>query len=124
MVFVDEGERGWRDTHVTTQPPAPVDQNVQVVAPVRIRPAPIQRPMRPVAPTPPLSLGCIGSFVRLLLFAAVVWYGGKWLLSIPEVRTLANAAMTGSFSDDQLNSAIHAVRAQILQLLGVSSSSR
>jgi hypothetical protein len=80
--------------------------------------------MRPVPSTPPLSLGCIGGLVRLLLFVAVVWYGGRWLLSIPEVKTLANAAMSGSVSDDQLNAAINAVRTEILQLLGVTPSSR
>ena len=126
MVFIDESERRWRDTHDARQPPAPVDQNVTVAAtPVRLRrPAPLQRPARTVPAPPSLSLGCIGGLVRLLVFAAVVWYGGRWLLSIPEVKSLANAAMSGSFSDEQLNAAINAVRTQILQLLGLPSSSR
>ena len=126
MVFIDEGERRWRETRESTQPPAPVDQSVSVQAtPVRMRrPAPVQRPVRPVPSTPPLSLGCIGGLMRLLLFVAVVWYGGRWLLSIPEVKTLANAVLTGSVSDDQLNTAVNAVRTQILQLLGVTPSSR
>ena len=60
--------------------------------------------------------------MRLLLFAAVIWYVGRWLLSIPEVKKLADAWMAGSYSDDQVNAAINAVRSQVLQLLGVSPS--
>ena len=126
MVFIEERERRWRETHAATQPPAPVDQTVRVqTTPVRTpRPAPVQRPARPVPVRPPLSLGCIGGLVRLLLFVAVVWYAGRWLLSIPEVKTLANAVMSGSVSDDQLNTAVNAVRTEILQLLGITPSSR
>jgi hypothetical protein len=76
-----------------------------------------------VPSTPEFSLGCVGGLVRLVLFVAVVWYGGRWLLSIPEVKTLANALMSGSFTDEQLNAATNAVRTHILQLLGVSPSS-
>jgi hypothetical protein len=61
--------------------------------------------------------------VRLIAFGAVIWYGGRWLLSIPEVQSLVDALLSGSFSDDQIAAAIDAVRAQILQWLGASTSS-
>jgi hypothetical protein len=58
------------------------------------------------------------------VFVALAWYGGRWLLSIPEVKRLWDAWMAGSFSDDQVTAAINAVRTQILQLLGASPSTR
>ena len=56
--------------------------------------------------------------MRLLIFGAIVWYVGKWLLAIPEVRTLVNAFTSGALTDDQLNAAGAAIRVHLLQLLG------
>jgi len=56
--------------------------------------------------------------VRLLIFGAIVWYVGKWLLAIPEVRALVNAFISGALTDDQLNAAGTAIRDHLLQLLG------
>ena len=56
--------------------------------------------------------------MRLLIFGAIVWYVGKWLLAIPEVRVLVNAFISGAFTDGQLNAAGTAIRDRLLQLLG------
>ena len=56
--------------------------------------------------------------MRLLIFGAIVWYVGKWLLAIPEVRALVNAFTSGAFTDDQLNAAVTAIRDHLLGLLG------
>jgi hypothetical protein len=70
----------------------------------------VSRPARPA--------GCLAALVRLLIFGAIVWYVGKWLLAIPEVRALVNAFMSGALTDDQLNAAGTAIRDHLLQLLG------
>jgi len=62
--------------------------------------------------------GCLAALVRLLIFGAIVWYVGKWLLAIPEVRALVNAFTSGALTDDQLNAAGTAIRGRLLQLLG------
>jgi hypothetical protein len=61
--------------------------------------------------------------VRLIVFGAAIWYGGRWLVSIPEVKSLVDALRGGSFSDDQITAAINAVRTHILQWLGGWTSS-
>ena len=64
--------------------------------------------------------GCLTGLVRLGLLLAVLWYGSQWLLSIPEVVTLRDAVMSGSFSDDQVSAASEAVQARVRQLFGAS----
>jgi hypothetical protein len=122
MVFIDESELPGREARDVARLTAAAQHVDDLPArPARApRPGTVQRPKLPVESTAAPSLGCLGSVVRLLLFAAVIWYGGRWLLSIPEVKRLADAWMAGSFSDDQVNAAINAVRTHILQLLGVS----
>ena len=58
-----------------------------------------------------------------MVFGAIIWYGGRWLLSIPEVNLLVDALRGGSFSDEQITAAIDAVRTHILQFFGLSTSS-
>src|SRR5262245_54110049 len=118
MVFVGESERHQR----IAQPgrPASVDQSV------RFGSTPVDVPRRTTIqrPTPRMpsaaSLGCLATVVRLAFVGAVFWFGGKWLLSIPEVRTLISAFRSGAFSDDQVSAAIDAVGAHIRQLFGAS----
>ena len=105
----------------------PVEQSVDDLAP-RHRPA---RPARSTSVQPPpratastasgpakAAAGCLAAIVRLAIFVAIIWYAGKWLIGIPEVRTLLNAFMSGAFSDDQLNAAVTAIRDHLLRLLG------
>jgi len=121
MVFVDESERQRRDARESREPTAA--EHSEEIARTHVdvpRRAQIQRPRLRKASASASSLGCAGCLVRLALFAVVVWYGGRWLLSIPEVRTLLTALRSGAFSDDQVNAAINAVRIHILQLVGAS----
>jgi hypothetical protein len=64
--------------------------------------------------------GCLTGLVRLGLLLAALWYGSQWLLSIPEVVTLRDAVVSGSFSDDQVSAAGEAVQARVRQLFGGS----
>jgi len=120
MVFADESERHRRGARAGR--PATVDQSVSFGATPDAVPkrAPIERPAPRVASASVSSLGCIGGLVRLALFVFVVWYVGKWLVSIPEVAMLIAAFRSGSFSDSQVTAAIDAVRTHVLQLFGVS----
>jgi hypothetical protein len=122
MVFIDESELRWREAGEVARLTA-ADQHVDdfPTTPARApRPESVPRLKFPVESTAAPSFGCLGSVVRLLLFVAVIWYAGRWLLTIPEVKRLADAWMAGSYSDDQVTAAINAVRTQVLQLLGVS----
>lgn len=126
--FVEELELVKRDAGQILDGASAVDQrgDVDATPPPRAeRPRSIQRRKRDRASTPVQgqSLGCFGCLGRLIVFGAVIWYGGRWLLSIPEVQSLVDALRGGSFSDDQITAAIDAVRAQVLQLLGASTSS-
>jgi hypothetical protein len=118
--FVEEPELVERDASqvlradVDATPPTPAE---------RPRSSRRRKPDRASTPVQRQSLGCFGCLVRLIAFGAVIWYGGRWLLSIPEVQSLVDALLSGSFSDDQIAAAIDAVRAQILQWLGASTSS-
>jgi hypothetical protein len=126
MVFIDESELRSREASEVDRLTA-AGQHVDdlPITPARApRPGTVQRPTLRVESIATPSLGCLGGVVRLLLFVAVVWYGGRWLLSIPEVKSLVDAWMAGSYSDDQVNAAINAVRTQVLQLLGVSPTTR
>ena len=119
MVFVDKGERPWRDAR-PNRPAPPAHAGTQADLPKR---APIQRPKPPMASAPASSLGCLAGLVRLALFVIVVWYVGRWLLSIPEVSRLVSALRSGAYSDDQVSAAFDAVRTHLLQLVGVSPAS-
>ena len=126
MVFIDESELRSREASEVDRLAA-AGQHVDDLPtmPARApRPVSIPRLKRPIASTAAPSFGCLGSLLRLLLFIAVLWYGGRWLLSIPEVKRLVDAWMAGSYSDDQVNAAVNAVRTQVLQLLGVTPASR
>ena len=128
MVFVDEGERRSRIVDDIARQTSQIDNGA--VTPTALPQAPrsttVQPRVQPRIPRPPSpsGLGCTGCLVRLVLFAIVIWFAGKWLLTIPEVRTLVSSFLSGSFSDDQVTAAINAVRANILQLLGGTTSSR
>lgn len=65
--------------------------------------------------TPPRSTGCLLALVRLLIFAAIVWYVGRWLFAIPEVRAVVDALASGSVSDEQLKAAVTAIRDHVFQ---------
>lgn len=52
-----------------------------------------------------------------MLFAVALWFTGRWLLSIPEVRTLGEGILNGGFSDDQWNAAARAIRDSLADLL-------
>jgi hypothetical protein len=122
MVFIDERELRSREASEADRLTA-AGQHVDDLpsAPARApRPGTVLRPTLRVESTAAPSLGCLASIVRLVFVAAVVWYVGRWLLSIPEVKRLADAWMAGSYSDDQVNAAINAVRTQVLRLLGVT----
>jgi hypothetical protein len=122
MVFIDESELRYREASEADRLTA-AGQHVDdlPIPPARTpRPRTVQRPTLRVESTAAPSFGCLGSVIRLLLLVAVVWYGGRWLLSIPEVKKLVDAWMAGSYSDDQVTAAINAVRTQVLQLFGVS----
>jgi hypothetical protein len=122
MVFADEGERPWHDAPPNR--PASIS-HLGGTARAQIdvaRRAPIQRPESRVSPSVS-SLGCVAGLARLALFAVVVWFVGKWLLSIPEVSTLVNSLKSGVYSDYHVNAAIDAVRTHVLQLFGVSPAS-
>jgi len=124
MVFIDESELRYREASEADRLTA-AGQHVDdlPITPARSRrPESVPRLKIPVESTAAASFGCLGGIVRLLLFAAVIWYVGRWLLAIPEVKRLADAWMAGSYSDDQVTAAINAVRTQVLQLLGVSPS--
>jgi hypothetical protein len=58
--------------------------------------------------------------VRVVIYVAIVWYVGRWLVAIPEVRALVNAFISGAFTDDQLNAAVSAIRDHLVRLLGVN----
>ena len=122
MVFIDESELRYREASEADRLTA-AGQHVDdlPIPPARTpRPRTVQRPTLRVESTAAPSFGCLASVIRLLLLVAVVWYGGRWLLSIPEVKRLVDAWMAGSYSDDQVTAAINAVRTQVLQLFGVS----
>ena len=126
MVFIDESELRYREASEADRLTA-AGQHVDdlPIAPARApRTGRVQRPTLRVESTAAPSFGCLGSVSRLLLLGALVWYGGRWLLSIPEVKRLVDAWMAGSYSDDQVTAAINAVRTQVLQLLGVSPTTR
>jgi hypothetical protein len=74
--------------------------------------------MASTARGPARPAGCLAAVVRLVIFGAIVWYVGNWLLAIPEVRALVNAFTSGAFTGDQLNAAVTAIRGRLLGLLG------
>jgi hypothetical protein len=80
-----------------------------------IQPAPSPAARRPSPAA--ASTGCIAGLVRLVIFVAVIWYGGGWLFGIPEVAHLRDAMLTGSFSDQQVNAALDAIREHVAELL-------
>jgi hypothetical protein len=124
MVFVNEHERLRRDPGARGAVPVPAHGVDVAATPIDVpKRAPIQQPRPRIASPSASSLGCIGGLIRLAVFAIVVWYVGKWLLAIPEVRTLISALRSGVFSDDQVTAAIDAVRTHIFQLVGVSPGS-
>jgi hypothetical protein len=61
--------------------------------------------------------GCLAPFARLILFVVALWFVGRWLLSIQEVRALGEAILSGAFSDEQWNAAARAIRESVADLL-------
>ena len=98
-----------------------VQQRVAAPPAPRVRrPKPIstERSTRPIASAGSAAVGCLGSLVRLAIFVGIVWYVGRWLLAIPEVRTLVDAFGAGALTDAQLTAAMTAVRDRVLELVG------
>src|SRR5689334_3248522 len=96
-VFIDAADfPGWRaersvearDDTVTARPQ--LSQSA-MSTPAQRRP----RVRTSTTSVPVKAAGCLGALVRLVIFGAIIWYVGKWLLAIPEVRTLLDAFASG-----------------------------
>jgi hypothetical protein len=84
--------------------------------------APPAQPRRPATvstgrPQPAQPSGCLAPFARLILFVVLLWFVGRWLFSIQEVRTLVEALVNGGFSDEQWNAAARAIGESLADLL-------
>jgi len=55
--------------------------------------------------------------IRFAVFVFVVWYAGRWLLTIPEVLVLKDRVQAGHFSDGDFQAARDAIGARIQTFL-------
>lgn len=125
-VFVDEGPLASRAGRAVLRLAEAARERAEAAqSPTRTAPParqlarqPARRQARRAPAAAASAAGCVAGLVRLAIFVSVLWYGGGWLLSIPEVRTLKDAVAAGAFTDDQVTAAGSAIRARVLQALG------
>jgi TonB family protein len=70
------------------------------------------------ASTAQATAGCVAALIRLGIFLAIVYYGGRWLLTVPEIASLKDALVQGEVSDDTVRTAFDGLRRRVERIFG------